>query len=330
MVQLVRPENGAVVSQKKEIMRTFEKDVEGNAQVFAWCTCESEEFGVCTIPEPVRFEWETGDGEGNFELSDREDFSHIVYSSENTGSFEAYNLFIGTQYWWRVGGSETRTFFTEDSTPRWMFVEGTFNVRDIGGYTNIDGKRIRQGVLYRGCELDGDEGRAVTEKGKKMLMDFMGIRFDMDLRGSGRNAPPTVGPLGPDVGYINIDSESYGEFIGWKSNYMLMLNVLSDPKNYPVYCHCAVGADRTGSFIALLEGLLRMDYEDICREYEMSTLCFPDGNRTRHEWTWDAYTGELERFGDSFQEKCYNHAIWCGATPEQIETIRRMFIEDYE
>ncbi|MBO4219916.1 MAG: tyrosine-protein phosphatase [Clostridia bacterium] len=329
MIKLKSPQNGAVVSLKNDVMKNFEDNIEENAKHPAWCSYASEEFGVCTIPEPVRFEWEAGDGSACFELSDREDFSRIVYRSADTGSFSAYNLFIGTQYWWRVGDSEIRSFLTEDSAPRWIYADGTFNIRDIGGYVNVDGKRIRQGLLYRGNELDiEDDGMVISDIGRDTLLNHLGIRFDLDLRGTGMYSSQGYGPLGPDVGYLEVDSDYYEFLVQNKENVMTLLNVVSDPKNYPIYCHCVVGADRTGSFFALLEGLLGIEYEDACRDYEMTTLCFPDSNRSRHDDYWVQLFKKLEPFGDSYRDRCYNHALWCGATPEQIETIRKIFIEE--
>ncbi|MBP5236560.1 MAG: tyrosine-protein phosphatase [Clostridia bacterium] len=329
MIRLISPLNGDTVSQKKEVMKIFEENIEENAKHPAWCSFASEEFGVCTIPEPVRFEWNKGDGSAYFELSDVEDFSRIIYRAPDTGSFSAYNLFVGKQYWWRVGDSEIRTFCTEDRAPRWMYVEGTFNVRDIGGYVNVDGKRIRQGLLYRGCQFDAKEqGMAITERGRYTILNQMGIKFELDLRGSGVYSEQKFGSLGPDVGYLDIDSEYYEALVEKKENVLTLLDVVSDPRNYPIYIHCVIGTDRTGSFLALLEGLLGIEYEDACRDYEMSTLCFPDSNRSRYDDYWVQLFKKLEPFGDSYRERCYNHAIWCGATPEQIETIRKIFIEE--
>lgn len=331
MIKLKNPENGATVSQKTGIMKTFEENVEGNSNVIGWCSRESREFGVCTIPEPVRFRWGPADEEVLFELSETEDFSRIIISSKARGSFDAYGLFIGRQYWWRAGDSAPGTFSTEDSTPRWLFVEGAFNVRDIGGYTNIDGRRIRQGLLYRGSKFDpSTDGFTITEKGKRTLKEFMGIRHELDLRGDGKFEMPAGGMLGPDVRYTDVKSEDYELFLEKKDDYLTMLGVVSDPANFPVYTHCEGGADRTGTFVALLEGLLRFDHEDICRDFEMTTLSFPEDSRSRNEYNWETLERGLAKFGASFQESCYNHALWCGADPEQIETIRRIFIEGYQ
>ena len=331
MTVLIIPANGETVSQKKNIMKEFETDVESFASETGWCSKEDTGFGICTFPDPVRFEWEPKDQEVLFELSDTADMSRTVFSSEAAGSAEVYNLLLGKQYWWRAGDSEIRTFFTEDVPPRWMFVDGTFNVRDLGGYTNMDGERIRQGLIYRGCELDGlEDGITLTDKGRETMIRGMGIRFDLDLRGSGEYDSQPYGPLGPSVAYGDIWSECYGDFLRYKDSCLRVMRVLSDPGNYPVYLHCAIGSDRTGTLVALLYGLLRMDYGAICREYEMSSLCFPDDKRSRHGEEWDSFTDGLGQYGDSFEERCYNYALSCGTTPEQIGAFRRILLEKAE
>ena len=328
MIRLISPEENAVVSLKTPIQNEFEKNIEANAEVSGWCTRESNEFGKCTFPAPVHFMWESDSADNLFTLSDTKDFSSVIYSDKYDSECDVYNLFLGKTYYWKVGDSEIRSFTVDHSTPRWIFAEGTWNVRDIGGYVNADGKMIKQGLIYRGAELDGfAEGRVITDAGRKVLHDDLGIQFDLDLRDK-TEASATHSPIGDDIGYIRISSESYGEFIGWKSNTKKFLSLLTDRKNYPIYIHCAVGADRTGSLLAIICGLLRMTEKDMTEDYEQSTLAFPDDNRSRHVWTFEALMKQLEPYGDNFLDRVYNYVISCGITAEEIETIRKIMTEE--
>jgi len=326
MIKLIKPDDGALICVKTPIQKEFEEDIENNAKVKFWVSKLSDTMGLGSIPAPIHFEW---DGDAEFLLSDTPDFEKILRRASGVNEFDVYNLELGKTYYWKAGDSEVRSFTVELSTPRWIFAEGTYNVRDIGGYTTVDGKRIRQGMIFRGGELDGDsEGRVLTEFGTETMRDHLGIRFDLDLRGSGE-IREKVSPLGENVKYCNIDSESYGEFIPWKSNTQKMLKVLTDKENYPVYIHCAVGADRTGSLFGVILGLIGLSEKDMTEEYEMSTLAFPDGNRSRHEWTWPAYMGEINKYeGETFNDKIYNYVLSCGITAEEIETIRSIMLED--
>ena len=329
MIKLIKPDDGALICVKNDIQKEFEKDIENNAKVYCWVSQFSMTMGVGSIPLPVHFEWEGGDENSEFYLSDTESFDKIIRHAKNCTGYDVYNLELGKKYYWKVGDSEVRSFTLELSLPRWIFAEGTYNVRDIGGYNTIFGKRIKQGMIYRGGELDGfTEGRVLTDFGKESLYDHLGMRFDLDLRG-GEEISMKASPLGDDVKYCHISSESYGEFIPWKSNTQKMLKLLTDKDNYPIYIHCAVGADRTGSLFGVINGLLGMSEKDMTEEYEMSTVSFSDGNRTRHEWTWPAYMGQIDKYeGADFNEKIYNYVLSCGITAEEIETIRSIMLED--
>ncbi len=326
MVKLIKPDDGALICVKTPIQKEFEQDIENNAKIPCWASRLSDTMGLGSFPAPIHFEWE---GDAEFVLSDTPDFEKILRRASGTSELDVYNLELGKTYYWKVGDSEVRSFTVELSMPRWIFAEGTYNVRDIGGYKTVDGKRVRQGMIFRGGELDGEqEGRVLTEFGIETMRDHLGIRFDLDLRAS-EEVKQQSSPLGENVKYCNINSESYGEFIPWKSNTKKMLKILTDKDNYPVYIHCAVGADRTGSLFGVILGLIGLSEKDMTEEYEMSTLAFPDGNRTRHEWTWPAYMGEINKYeGKDFNEKIYNYVLSCGITAEEIETIRSIMLED--
>lgn len=83
----------------------------------------------------------------------------------------AWNLKSATEYLWEAcDGDGTRfaqgTFLTEDATPRLMRIPTVANVRDLGGYVGLDGRRVRQGLVYRGAACSSgayDEYRSEDE-----------------------------------------------------------------------------------------------------------------------------------------------------------------------
>ena len=90
-------------------------------------------------------------------------------------------LEVARPYWWRVTGrcvrnqqwhlvpSETASFATEDRAPRWIEVEGRVgNFRDFGGRRTADGRRVRQGMAYRGQGLN-DNSVTGEEPGRNRL-----------------------------------------------------------------------------------------------------------------------------------------------------------------
>ena len=53
---------------------------------------------------------------------------------------------------------------------------GTFNVRELGGYVNADGVRLRTHKVLRGDDLSN-----LTEEGMKALQEY-GVKICIDLR----------------------------------------------------------------------------------------------------------------------------------------------------
>ena len=75
-----------------------------------------------------------------------------VYTQKRT-SLYVYNLKIATTYYWSVSAgdvvSDVSSFSTADCQPRNIYCDGVTNMRDLGGWKTTDGKRVKQGLLYR-------------------------------------------------------------------------------------------------------------------------------------------------------------------------------------
>jgi protein tyrosine/serine phosphatase len=61
-----------------------------------------------------------------------------------------------------------------------------------------------------------------------------------------------------------------------KKEFLKVLSILSDPRNYPSWVFCSIGKDRTGLTIALVLACLGVSKENICREYALSTQKPPE------------------------------------------------------
>ena len=95
------------------------------------------------------------------------------------------NLKIATQYKWRVksanGDEFNGTFTTADLAPRMLRIENVPNFRDFGGRMGLDGRRIRQGLLYRSAGLN-DNAEPVKSFSQEKLSSEGGWRqkyFDL-------------------------------------------------------------------------------------------------------------------------------------------------------
>ena len=147
------------------------------------------------------------------------------------------------------------------ASPRMINLEGASNVRDIGGWQTASGKRIKQGLLYRGGEIDGGRNTGhpdfrLTEQGLAQLR-ALGIKTDFDLR-SEENKVSENSILGGDVHREFYDAAQY-QYVLDTENAEKTRKIFSDlakREAYPIYLHCSHGVDRAGTTVFLLEAML--------------------------------------------------------------------------
>lgn len=260
-----------------------------------------------------------------------------VYTLKDTETaVNVYHLKTGTQYYFRFdltlsNGSvnNVQGSFKTAEGPRVLTVEGAANVRDVGGWKTVDGRRIKQGLMYRGTELDGAVNAlySVTPAGVNTLLAELGIRRDMDLRFkednvTGRDA------LGAAVAHEYYGIPMYSDIFlpEGKTAIRAVFADLANPSNYPVYLHCTYGMDRTGTVCYVLGALLGMTEEDVLRDYQLSSLCHGP------LWALDQFNDFVKRFdlleGATLQKKAETYLLSVGVTPEEINSIRAIFLED--
>ena len=126
------------------------------------------------------------------ELATNDSFANaqVYYLESSSGVFDFKHLYANTTYYYRVTvytrqGTDTATgqFKTAD-TPRILSIDGLSNVRDIGNWRTDSGKRIKQGLLIRGTEMDGavESVYYLTNAGLVDMLEIFGIKTDIDLR----------------------------------------------------------------------------------------------------------------------------------------------------
>ncbi len=255
--------------------------------------------------------------------------------TQQAQSVQLWHLKVDTTYDYRVsvafsdGSQETiDSSFKTAATPRLLTIEGIVNVRDIGGWKTVDGKTIRQGLLYRGSELEGAVSPAfqLTDKGLEDMLTALGIRTDMDLRSKDENIKG-LDALGAEVKHIYYGARGYEDI--FEERYMEAIRAvfsdLADPSKYPIYLHCTYGADRTGTICYLLEALLGLSEEDLLREYELSALYYSWANSQK----MDAFIATLKTFaGETMQEKVQSYLRTVGVTDAEMESIKTIFLEE--
>ena len=226
-------------------------------------------------------------------------------------TYEITNLQGNTLYYWRVykdsSVSQLLAFgtFRTDGKVRNLLVPANSNfelpyidnVRDIGGYLTDDGRRLRNGVLIRGNELNyNNNGTIVSYISQAGInaLQAVGVDAELDFRGG----IFVSSALGPDVAYANIPIDliffRLNIYVPVTTNLQNIALAIRQFLNWAragkcVYAHCQGGCDRTGAFCAFIEGICGVSENDINHDYEISGR-----DRSREYYTADP----LKRVGD--------------------------------
>lgn len=261
------------------------------------------------------------------------------------------NLVPGTQYTYSVtadeGGKVIKqgSFSTKASSTlhQVFFDPGCRNGRDLGGWKTLDGKTVKYHKLYRGGRMQGE---TLGTTGKNQVK-FEGIGAQLDLRNSDRLSRPAVSGLdffapGIEEGgkWMLTNGNNDGNF--GKQCFEFVVNSLRN--NKPVYFHCSLGRDRTGTLDILLLGLLGVPEGQIGVAYEV-TYFAPIGysvssseksgnpepifKNTRMAWAYSdvvPYFWELAGDG-TFASGVEKYLLGVGVSQKDIDDFRNMMLE---
>ena len=290
-------------------------------------------------PEKLELTWTLVAEEGVeidqyvIKVGTKEDLSDARVFTSDKDSVKVDNFFLDTRYYWNVSceykgftfESATSTFVTSAEAPRFMNVEGVTNVRDIGGWSTLDGKVTRQGLVYRTARLHSDDEVVITENGKKTMTELMGIKTEIDIRNEVSDRPHSV--IGENVKYVHL-STSYIFFDkkDGKETVYNFFKTLADEDNYPLLFHCYIGTDRTGACAFMLLALLGVDPADIKADYLMSNLAKIGGGRDGE--CIGEYIEQLSHYdGDTLAERAASYLLEVGLTADEIAFIRNYLTE---
>lgn len=222
---------------------------------------------------------------------------------------------------------------TSSNAARHVELEGSSNLRDVGGYASKDGRTIRWGQIFRSGAL----GR-LSDKDWGWMIDH-DIGSICDLRSGGeRVLVPTNWKGAAQTRHIGIAYEAELVFgplmerqtdahIGEMGHSMyrvfphllapsfhMMFDALVDGHT-PLIVHCSAGQDRTGIAIALILIALEVPRETIFEDYLLSTDARRvDNEINRAELAQHAEGNIVARFYAQLMEKLGDDAF----TPRRL------------
>lgn len=178
-----------------------------------------------------------------------------------------------------------------------LFLEGAYNIRDLGGHEATDGRRTRSRVFLRADslhQLPNSSQTQLIEYGLKTVVDLRrtretvntpnvfaqasNVRF-LHMNMIGDNDPPGYGAPPPDGVKSPVWISSGYQILldARKDAIREILVTLSLADGHTALFHCAGGTDRTGIIAALLLGLAGVPNDVVAMDYALSA----EGLRTR-------------------------------------------------
>ncbi len=251
--------------------------------------------------------WKMAGGPYTVYFSENADFSNAITLQTSSSTIKNSILVPGKTYYWKVIGAFSSDVLgggrikVKDEPVRWIQIDGTGNVRDLGGWKTTSGKTVKYGMIYRGQKLEG-----VTADGIATIKQ-LGLKTELDIRyaeqkyqtpGTGMNYEFIESP----GQYDNVMKASPETF---KASYKRVFELLSDESNYPFYAHCNAGADRTGTFAFIVNGVLGVSYEDLTRDFELTSF-----SSTGKRWRGKGTGGTFAEGDDVMQEDSSNTVAW--------------------
>jgi protein-tyrosine phosphatase len=166
---------------------------------------------------------------------------------------------------------------------RYLQLDHSYNVRDVGGYPAHGGRHVRWRKLLRSDSL-----HALTPASQQALRDH-GLRTIVDLRRpSEARQKPNVFATAEGLIYRNMPlfdddiadvvdapaeslEELYIRYIDMcQAQFGAIMRAVVEASAAPLLVHCAVGKDRTGMVVGLTLGALGVAPDTIADDYALS------------------------------------------------------------
>ena len=169
-----------------------------------------------------------------------------------------------------------------DTSARHLPLDGTRNVRDVGGYPAADGRRVRWRTLLRSDELTRLPARAQEELVELGVRQVIDLRWPEELERApnvfvrservryrrSRCSPTTRPRMAASRACTATCSTPAREQLA------AVVRALLTDGGLPAVIGCAAGKDRTGVTVALLLDLVGVDHATIVDDYALSAGYF--------------------------------------------------------
>ena len=297
-------------------------------------------------PQSYTIRWAKSDAE-NVTLTLTEGDWNRVYTNikeENGVSYvEITNLCPNATYTYKVATGETvlteGSFNTTGKVRQLFFRPLMRNFRDLGGWTTEDGKTVKYRKIYRAGRPEYISALGIED------FKAEGIKAQLDLR----NTEDVLSEEECTVKKYYEDYEFCAPLIRegyvWllrddqeKARQCIQFVIDCVNKGKPVFYHCSLGRDRTGTITLILLGLLGVPDGDISQEYELTQFApfgysVSSGESTQMTrmadfdggalYFWDNYVESGETFADGVEK----YLLSIGISQADIDTFRENMLE---
>ena len=276
--------------------------------------------------QPVTFKWMVYPGATGQKLllSSTPGFENYdeADKADNDSTHTVSGLLPDQLYYYKIiatfnGRTDTlvSSAFKTTGVVNMVYVKKSYNIRDIGGWTGMNGHKVKYGELYRGSRLKAnisEGGKLISSEDIKDLLR-LGLNAELDLRSDDESAA-TTSSLNRSYPFRKIANarDAQGANVTTSDAYITALSaVIGWLKNgKKVYMGSTMGAERMGTLVFLINGLLGVSEEDLCKDYELSSFS-GDKNAVvckRNEGDFPAMVAAIKGLnGNTLQEKIYRY-----------------------
>ena len=340
--------NGDLILVTHERVQAFLEDVKYPERDYSTTHILDEKYaptapGNADKPQEYSIRWTKADADGEKTLKLWEDDGWSREMTVESGEYyvNIINLRPNAHYHFEVKGAGNKMVTSGEFNTRGLVYQVLFkanvrNARDLGGWKTKDGKKmVKYRMIYRGGRL---QPSTLTSKRGKEDLKAQGILAQLDLRGKSDVLS------GPAVDYMDfcapVIEEGYTQMLrddGAKVKQCFEYVAACVKNSKPVYYHCSLGRDRTGTLSMLLLGVLGVNEGDISKEYELTQFApyewaTSSGESTKMtrradykgaaNYIWNNFVGE----GESFAQGVEKYLLSIGVAQATIDEFRSQML----